>query len=219
METNTGGTRDRAATTGRILDALEAILIREGFSGLGVNSIAREAGVDKVLIYRYFGGMPELIREFVLTRDVWPEYQEFLPPGMAPEKFETRRLSERFTAVLIQGEKVLRKRPLTLALLTWEMSDPDRLLADFTRQREQQLNELMKHACEGGAATVDNEAVFVALWAGMIHLTLLGRSRNPMGGMRPHKKADRKRIDATIEKITQKVLKDKKKKKPGRPRA
>jgi AcrR family transcriptional regulator len=54
--------RDRAATEERILTAVGEVLARDGFAAIGVNAIARQAGVDKVLIYRYFGGLPELLR-------------------------------------------------------------------------------------------------------------------------------------------------------------
>ena len=57
-------TRDREATRARLIAAVGNLLAREGFKGLGVNAVAREAGVDKVLIYRYFGGLPELIVAF-----------------------------------------------------------------------------------------------------------------------------------------------------------
>ena len=54
--------RDRAATEERILTAVGEVLARDGFAAIGVNAIAKQAGVDKVLIYRYFGGLPELLR-------------------------------------------------------------------------------------------------------------------------------------------------------------
>ena len=49
--------RDREATKARILGAVGVVLARDGFGAVGVNAIAKEAGVDKVLIYRYFGGL------------------------------------------------------------------------------------------------------------------------------------------------------------------
>ncbi|RJF88756.1 TetR/AcrR family transcriptional regulator [Oleomonas cavernae] len=50
------GPRDRAATQARLVAAAGNVLARDGFAALGVNRIAVEAGCDKVLIYRYFGG-------------------------------------------------------------------------------------------------------------------------------------------------------------------
>lgn len=56
--------RDKEETKARILAAVGKLLAESGFRSLGVNAIAREAGVDKVLIYRYFEGLPSLLRCF-----------------------------------------------------------------------------------------------------------------------------------------------------------
>ncbi len=216
METSTeevprSGTRDRVATTARILDAVETILVRDGFHALGINSIAREAGVDKVLIYRYFGGLPELVREFVLTREVWPPQDEFLG-GMELEKFRNKRVSDRLATVLIHGEKTLRDRPLTLALLNWELAPSAEIAAEFTKLREQEMTALAREVCEGSPATTDTEALFALLWSGMIYLTALGRAGGPVAGLRPQRKTDRSRIQSTMQKVIQKLLKGKRKK-------
>ena len=47
--------RDRERTKARIVDAVCGLLTRSGFRAVGVNAVAEAAGVDKVLIYRYFG--------------------------------------------------------------------------------------------------------------------------------------------------------------------
>ncbi len=49
--------RDRAQTGAAILAAAEAQLAEAGFRAFGVNAVARRAGCDKQLIYRYYGGM------------------------------------------------------------------------------------------------------------------------------------------------------------------
>jgi AcrR family transcriptional regulator len=49
--------RDRGATEERVLDAAAELLARDGAGALGVNALAKEAGCDKQLIYRYFGGL------------------------------------------------------------------------------------------------------------------------------------------------------------------
>jgi len=69
-------TRDREATRARLIGAVGTLLAREGFKGLGVNAVAREAGVDKVLIYRYFGGLSELIADFGREGNFWPSIKE-----------------------------------------------------------------------------------------------------------------------------------------------
>ena len=46
-------TRDKEETKARILAAVGKLLAASGFRQLGINAIAREAQVDKVLIYQY----------------------------------------------------------------------------------------------------------------------------------------------------------------------
>ena len=49
--------RDRDATSARVITAAATILARDGATALGVNALAKEAGCDKQLIYRYFDGL------------------------------------------------------------------------------------------------------------------------------------------------------------------
>ncbi|MFN6986979.1 MAG: TetR/AcrR family transcriptional regulator, partial [Rhizobium oryzihabitans] len=53
--------KDRAATEKAIFNAARSLLAEEGFQGFGINAVARRAGCDKQLIYRYFGGLDGLI--------------------------------------------------------------------------------------------------------------------------------------------------------------
>ena len=69
--------RDRAHTEEKILAALGAILAEPGGSRrIGVNAVATRAGVDKVLIYRYFGGLEGLLAAFAEKTDLWPTVEE-----------------------------------------------------------------------------------------------------------------------------------------------
>jgi len=72
---------ERERTEARILDAVGTILSGKGYGHLGVNEVARQAGVDKVLIYRYFGGMPQLLNAFFSRRKYWPSTEEILQTG------------------------------------------------------------------------------------------------------------------------------------------
>jgi len=48
------------------------VLARDGLVAVGINAIAKQAAVDKVLIYRYFGGLPELLRTWGASGRFWP---------------------------------------------------------------------------------------------------------------------------------------------------
>ena len=71
-------TRNRIQTEQRILNAVGSILLDQGYPAVGVNAIARQAGCDKVLIYRYFGGFDELLLAFAETTTLWWEVDEII---------------------------------------------------------------------------------------------------------------------------------------------
>ena len=60
--------KNREQTESRILEAVASIVESEGFEKLGINTIASKANVSKMLIYRYFGGLEELIAQFIMQK-------------------------------------------------------------------------------------------------------------------------------------------------------
>jgi AcrR family transcriptional regulator len=66
--------KGKEAKKRRLIQVIGEILDTDGFQGLGVNKVAKRAGMDKVLIYRYFGGLPELVLAFSQTVDFWHKY-------------------------------------------------------------------------------------------------------------------------------------------------
>ena len=63
--------RNREQTAQRILEAVGSIIENQGFEKVGINAIAAESGVSKMLIYRYFGGLEELVTQYLLQKDYW----------------------------------------------------------------------------------------------------------------------------------------------------
>jgi len=66
--------KNKEATKRKLLDAVGDTIKTKGFGGLGVNKIAKAAGVSKVLIYRYFGSFNQLIIAYVREKDFWVNY-------------------------------------------------------------------------------------------------------------------------------------------------
>lgn len=58
-------TKRRSSTEREFLLAVKKQLIQYGWTELKVNAIARTAGFDKSLIYRYFGNLEELISKYM----------------------------------------------------------------------------------------------------------------------------------------------------------
>ena len=59
------GERDREATEKRLLDAIGKMIAEDGFEKIGINAIATQSGVSKILIYRYFGSVEGLMTAYL----------------------------------------------------------------------------------------------------------------------------------------------------------
>lgn len=56
------GRLKREATEAEIVNAFDRVVRRKGLRNVGVNTVIKEAGIGKALLYRYFGGLPGLVR-------------------------------------------------------------------------------------------------------------------------------------------------------------
>jgi hypothetical protein len=119
--------RDRKATEELIVNAFETVLLREGVQGLGVNAIAQEAGINKVLIYRYYKDLPGLARHWSSTSSFWPSELELI--GNDPDAFKKLAVPDRVKAVLCNYIDAIRARPATIEMLAGELQSPN----DITR--------------------------------------------------------------------------------------
>jgi AcrR family transcriptional regulator len=117
--------RDRKATEETIVNAFESVLLRDGVAGLGVNAIAQEAGVNKVLIYRYFKDLPGLARHWSSNSSFWPSEMELI--GNDPEGFAKLTVRDRVKQVLCNYIDAIRARPRTIEMLAGELLSPSEI--------------------------------------------------------------------------------------------
>lgn len=196
--------RDRAATEERILAAVGQVLARDGFAGIGVNAIAREAGVDKVLIYRYFGGLPELLRAWGASGRFWPRVADLLRDD--PE-LPTRPAAQRWVRFFDHFIDELRRRPLTLEVLAAEVQQRNALTAILEAEREAWGEEATRVL--GGPEFVQRPhlgVVTVLLVAGVQHLLLRSRRLRIFGGIDLHSDAGWAQIKAALVALAQQLF-------------
>ncbi|HVL77403.1 MAG TPA: helix-turn-helix domain-containing protein [Noviherbaspirillum sp.] len=174
--------RNREQTTARILAAVGEVLARDGFAALGVNAIAKEAGVDKVLIYRYFGGLPELLAAWAQSGRFWPGVDEIL--GADPDAFFALSAPERFARFFDLFIDSLRQRPITLEIMVAELVERNELTAVLEAEREawgQRAVQML--GGEAFAARPDLQGLALLLVAGVQYLVLRSRKIRIYGGV------------------------------------
>lgn len=127
--------RDQGATRELLITAVGSLLARQGFTALGVNAVAKEAGVDKVLIYRYFGGLPELLRAFGQSGEFWPSFEEMTGGDVAT--LRQMPLAESIATVMRNYIRAIRRRPLAREILAWETIERNELTTVLEEIREE----------------------------------------------------------------------------------
>lgn len=196
--------RDRAATEERILAAVGVVLARDGFGALGVNAIAREASVDKVLIYRYFGGLPELLRTWGASGRFWPRVADLLQrePDL-PGQPAARRYARFFEHFIDE----LRQRPLTLEVMAAEIQERNALTAILEAEREAWGEEAIRVLGGAELARAPHLAdLTVLLVAGVQHLLLRGRRLRLFGGIDLHSDAGWDRLKAALAALAERLF-------------
>jgi AcrR family transcriptional regulator len=186
--------RNREETRAAILAAVGQLLARSGFSQIGINSVARQAGVDKVLIYRYFGGLPELLKAFAEEGDFWPGISELMSEANKLPAAATAAESAK-RAMLAFG-RALRKRPLTQEIMRWELQERNELTETLARYREEQSVQLLRQF--EIFSGVDVNAIASLLSAGQTYLVLRSKSADIYNGLSLHSDHDWARLEAAV---------------------
>ena len=197
--------RDRAATEERLLNAVGEVLAREGFQAIGVGSVAREAGVDKVLIYRYFGGLPGLLQAWGASGRFWPRVADLL--ALEGEGFMQRPAAERWARFFEHFIDELRRRPLTLAMLAVEVQERNELTAILETEREEWGAEAARVL--GGPefdAAPHVRAVTLLLVAGVQYLALRARRIRWFGGVDIQSDAGWEELKASIRVLADRLF-------------
>lgn len=175
-------TKDKEKTKSRIISAVGELIAENGFSKVGVNALARQAGVDKVLIYRYFGGLDGLYQAYARSSDFWPTAQELLANDGDSDIAEGE-----FDQVLGQFfrrySNALRSRPLTLEILAWETVERNALTVALEEVREALGLELLSKMTELNLPKADWLSI-TNIFVGAIHyLALRSRKVSHFTGM------------------------------------
>jgi len=193
------GREGREATKRKLIRAVRDLLAAHGFQGLGLNRTARQAGVDKVLIYRYFGGLPGLVREFARSEDFWPGPADLI----GPDQDRIRRMSngEKLALFFRRFIRELRRRPLTLDILAWETGGPHELARELDKARERGALEFFERVGFEPPEDQDLAAVMAVLSGAVRHLLIRSRRGGTWGGLDLGSDLDWERIERAVEKL------------------
>lgn len=191
--------KNKEDTKQKLITAFGSVLAGQGFNSVGVNAIARKAGVNKVLIYRYFDGLDGLIKAYAASKQFWPTVEDLLGSGQAYEELRSRPFSEIIGEVFRRYADELKSRPDTLEILAWETVSRNSLTVALEEVREAFGLELMEHLKQVDAPPADWQAI-ANIFSGAIHyLALRARKIDTFTGMDLSDEQGWERLFASIE--------------------
>lgn len=179
--------RDRGATKTRLLRAVEAVIAEEGFGAIGVNAIARRAGADKVLLYRYFGGLAGLLSAYAEDGDFWWQVDDLLAEPL-PGPGEADGLPKCLAVIFARHAAFLRAHPVTLEVIAWEIAQRNELTEALESVRESRSQEMMRRLAarfdlDVGEFLASVGPMFALLGAAANYLAARGRRLKVFNGI------------------------------------
>lgn len=191
--------RDKDERKQEILQAMGRIFIRQGMSAIGINSIAREAGCSKVLIYRYFTDLEGLYRAFA-------EELHILPFEELPQ--EDVSIVNQVVKILLGQLELLRGNPLLQEIMKFELVETNALTEVIANQREQSARVYaQKFHSRLPDFTGDLEAVTALLSAGITYLVLRSSTVNHFNGVPLQEEEGWHRIESAVHLVITLVFK------------
>jgi AcrR family transcriptional regulator len=126
------GKRRSEASREKLLAAAEAVFAENGFDGARIDVIAEHAGLNKTLIFRYFGDKVGLYMAVIrrADRDSAALQERLLRPFLDETLVaDGRKVRALFIEALRSVFEFLREHPLLMRILVWEHAEGWQTLA------------------------------------------------------------------------------------------
>lgn len=170
----------REAMSEQIVSAACEVLASQGFSDFGINAVARAAGCDKQLIYRYFGGLEGLVAA------IGAQLGDRFAKGLSAPEPTPQSYADLIETLLLSLFDLIRADPLLRNITAWELADPSPLVAPLVAARSTAIQRWLGEV-RGALApppSVDVAAVNAVLIGGVQQLALAGARSEGFAGLR-----------------------------------
>ncbi len=179
------------------------MLAEEGFANFGVNAIARRAGCDKQLIYRYYGGLDGLAEAIgadlaaELTADLQP-----LSSGPAPQSYGA--LMKHLALSLLE---LLKRNRLMQQINAWEGAAPSPLVVKLIAARAKRMGQWMfeMRGALKPPPGVDAPAMNAIIIASIQQLVVSASANGEFSGMALRTDADWRRLQDAISALVESI--------------
>jgi len=196
--------KNKEATKKRIYEALEQIIKEGGVSAIGINNIAKTAGVDKVLIYRYFGGLGELLKDFIKQKDY---FTNFIINEISLDKLKTGKSKKEFLkSVSLNQYNYIKGDTVFAEILIWELSVKNEITEYIAQERERVGLNNLKILSQKFKINSNFNVITSLLISGIYYLALRSKTVDDFNGIKLNEPAGNKEIEEGINMLLDLVI-------------
>jgi len=187
----------RQQTEQQILQALEDQIRETGMGGIGVNAIARRAGVSKELIYRYFNGMDGLLLAWMQDQDFWTSHR-----GMLGTDESSQQTPRQLVLSMLRAQvDALADNETLREVRRWELVERNEVTSKLAQRREKSARSFIDRI-DGLSPDIDMPATVSIMLAGVLYLMLRAKTESRFLGLPIRSDEGWERIFNALEAMT-----------------
>jgi len=177
-----GKIRDKDRTKAKMIQAVGKVLLKKGYTGLNASAIAKEAGIDKSLVWTYFGSLDNLVEEYIAQRDFWKSKAADSINNMLTFK---DGIKEEYMSGLLQFQfQSLLDDEILQSIMLWGISEKKDFLRHISDERELIGEEVFKIVNpQFKNSDIDIRGILAIIVAGIYYLVLHGKINGSLFGV------------------------------------
>ncbi|SFN33469.1 DNA-binding transcriptional regulator, AcrR family [Paenimyroides ummariense] len=174
-----GKLRDKERTKVKMVQAVGKVLLKKGYTGLNASAIAKEAGIDKSLVWTYFGSLDNLVEEYIAQRDFWKYKAADSINNILTFK---DGIKEEYMSGLFQFQfQSLLDDEILQRIMLWGISEKKDFLRHLSDERELIGEEIFKIIDpQFQNSDIDIRGILAILVAGIYYLVLHGKTNGSL---------------------------------------
>ncbi len=207
-KTPSGPIRDKSRTKAKLINAVGIVLEKKGYGNLNATSIAKAAGVDKKLIWTYFGSLNNLIEAYIDLKAFW---KLDVPNSTISEIVNNKNVNKEVASQLLLDYFDIFSRDIALQkIIHWEMGESKELLRKISDKREmtgEHIFSIIDEKFHG--SDTDIRATIALLIGGIYYLNLHANvNGSTVCGLDINEKDDEQRVLKAIKQIIERCFKE-----------
>ena len=203
-----GPIRDKERTKARMIAAVGKVIQKKGYQALNGPNIALECGLNKALIWNYFGGLDQLVEAYLTQKDFWQIGDKGVLEQMVtnPSSISISLIEE----LLKSQFNTFLKDKTKQKVIHWGLGEKTKALKNIADRREMLGEELFKHVdSKFENSENDLRATLAILVSSIYYLSLQAKSTgSTFCGIDVNTESGRERIQKTMRKILEQTFSD-----------